>query len=392
MKLTNINKWLMAAAMIPLISAMHPVTETEQAEAPAGKVQLTGSGDNTVIRVALLLDTSNSMDGLIEQAKSRLWNIVNTLTTLKFKNKEASLEIALYEYGNDGLSARTNFIRQVAPLTNDLDLISEKLFSLRTNGGSEYCGAVIGEAVDRLSWGNNDADLKLIYIAGNEPFNQGRVSYKETVRNAMERSIYVNTIFCGERMEGIQSFWKDGAEKGGGKYFNIDADKRVRFVETPYDEQIELCNLRLNETYMPYGSLGVSKKANQVMQDQNAGTINKANKMERAVSKSKTVYKNQNWDLVDLMKEDSVAFERVKAEELPAELKGKSKTELTAMVVKNGKERAAIQKQIAALSDKREAYINAAMKKEGEPQDDLGHAMKVSILELAKKKGYTTLN
>src|SRR6187402_743198 len=59
---------------------------------------------NTKIQVALLLDTSNSMDGLIEQAKSRLWNIVNTLTTLKYHGKTPDIEIGLYEYGNDGLS------------------------------------------------------------------------------------------------------------------------------------------------------------------------------------------------------------------------------------------------------------------------------------------------
>ena len=29
------------------------------------------------IKVALLLDTSNSMDGLIDQAKAQLWDIVN---------------------------------------------------------------------------------------------------------------------------------------------------------------------------------------------------------------------------------------------------------------------------------------------------------------------------
>ena len=44
----------------------------------------TTSAENK-IQVALLLDTSNSMDGLIEQAKSRLWNIINTLTTLKYE-------------------------------------------------------------------------------------------------------------------------------------------------------------------------------------------------------------------------------------------------------------------------------------------------------------------
>ncbi len=71
--------------------------------------------DNTRIQVALLLDTSNSMDGLIDQAKSRLWNIINVLTTLKYQGKTPDIEIALYEYGNDGLSSETGFIRQVTP-------------------------------------------------------------------------------------------------------------------------------------------------------------------------------------------------------------------------------------------------------------------------------------
>ena len=82
---------------------------------------------NSKIQVALLFDTSNSMDGLIEQAKSRLWDIVNTLTTLKYQGKTPVIEIALYEYGNDGLSVRNNYIRQVTALTTDLDLISENV-------------------------------------------------------------------------------------------------------------------------------------------------------------------------------------------------------------------------------------------------------------------------
>src|SRR5690606_39380614 len=95
------------------------------------------------IPVAILLDTSNSMDGLMNQAKSRLWNIVNTLTTLRYEGQVPNIEIALYEYGNSGLSVESDYIRQVTPLTKDLDLISEQLFGLRTNGGYEYCGAVI---------------------------------------------------------------------------------------------------------------------------------------------------------------------------------------------------------------------------------------------------------
>jgi predicted secreted protein len=35
--------------------------------------------DDELIQIAILLDASNSMDGLIEQAKTQLWKIVNEL-------------------------------------------------------------------------------------------------------------------------------------------------------------------------------------------------------------------------------------------------------------------------------------------------------------------------
>lgn len=345
------------------------------------------SNDNTRVQVALLLDTSNSMDGLIDQAKSRLWNIINTLTTLKYKGKAPIIEIALYEYGNDGLSSEANYIRRVTPLTTDLDLISEKLFALQTNGGNEYCGAVIGQAVKRLEWGSNRSDMKLIYIAGNEPFNQGSVSYKETIAEALTKGIYVNTIFCGDRGEGVQTFWKDGADKGRGKYFNIDSDRKVRFIETPYDARIEACNERMNKTYISYGSMGASKKQSQVAQDMNAKSISKANYAERAVSKSKSAYKNDSWDLVDKVKDDKYALSKMAKDDLPEELKGKSKAEIEAVVVAKAEERAAIQEEIEKLAKQRQAYIDQENKKT-KTEDDLGAAINNSILDLAREKGY----
>lgn len=348
--------------------------------------------DNTRVQVALLLDTSNSMDGLIDQAKSRLWNIINTLSTLKYKGKAPILEIALYEYGNDGLPAETGHIRQVTPMTTDLDLISEKLFSLRTNGGSEYCGAVIREAVTKLDWGSNESDMKLIYIAGNEPFDQGRVSYRESVSDAWHHSIFVNTIFCGDRQEGIRSSWKDGADRGKGKYFNIDSDRKVRFVATPYDQQIDACNVRLNKTYISYGTAGAAKKRNQEAQDNNARSLSAANYAERAVSKSKSHYSNAGWDIVDKYKDDKSALKKLRAEDMPGELKGKSEAEQEAFVAAKIKERAMVQAEIAALAKQREAYISAERSKSGKDDDDLGTAINSSLLEFAKAKGYISGN
>ncbi|WP_288442081.1 VWA domain-containing protein [uncultured Chryseobacterium sp.] len=353
-------------------------------------IPLTSTVKDNKIQVALLLDTSNSMDGLIDQAKSRLWNIVNTLTTLKYNGKAPEIEIALYEYGNDGIRDE-NYIRQVTPLTQDLDLVSEKLFALRTNGGSEYCGAVIRDAAANLNWDSNEKSIKLIYIAGNEAFDQGKINYKEVVLKAKGKNIYTNTIFCGSREEGIQTFWQNGASLGGGKYFNIDSDRKVMYIETPYDKRISECNARLNDTYIYYGNHGSEYRLKQITQDKNAEMQSASNLVERTVAKSKkNAYKNDHWDLVDKAEKDAGFIANVKESELPAELKGKSKEEIQKTIAAKSAARDTIQKEIEELSKKRQGYIDSEMKKRGtEDSDDLGKAIESSIVELAKKNGYS---
>lgn len=362
---------------------------TASAEPACTSVVNEVSAKKTKIQVAILLDTSGSMQGLIEQAKSRLWNIVNTLTTLKYNGEAPDIEIALYEYGSykryDG-----DYIRRITPLTADLDLISKELFTLTTNGSEEYCGTVIQRAVNELEWGNSKADMKLIYIAGNEEFTQGNISYKTAIANALKKDIFVNTIHCGSEDVGIGDFWQDAALRGNGKFFNIDANATVRAIKTPFDPQIILCNEKLNDTYIGYGIVGKERKMNQTVQDRNAGSISSANYTERAVSKSKAVYKNTSWDLVDKVKQDKDALSRIKKEELPEELRNKSPEELKTFIKQKEEERTLIQKEINELAVKRQIYIDEQLKKEGENKgDDLGKAITESVLAVAKIKGYT---
>ena len=345
--------------------------------------------NQTKIQVAILLDTSGSMQGLIEQAKSRLWNIVNTLTTLKYNGKTPKIEISLYEYGSY-YRYKGDYIRQITPLTTDLDRISQELFALTTGGSEEYCGTVIHKAADELEWGNNEADMKLIYIAGNEIFDQGEIRYKDAIADAVKKGISVNTIHCGDRATGIHDYWQDAAVRGNGKFFNIDSDERIRYIETPFDAQIILCNDRLNRTYVGYGHAGTARKANQVMQDQNAMSISSANYAERAVSKTKEVYDNTSWDLVDRLKQDKDALAKISRDDLPADLQQLSHDRLQAYADSLAKERAAIQREIARLDAKRKQYMEEQAKEgTGEKKEDLGKAITSSILEFAKAKGYT---
>lgn len=340
------------------------------------------------IQVAILFDTSNSMDGLIDQAKTRIWSIINELSALRYQGQMPSIEIALYDYGNSSLSLDNNYIRLQTALTTDLDLISEKLFGLTTNGGDEYCGAVIQKSMQELNWSTNPLDLKMIYIAGNEPFNQGSIAYNEVCKTAGSRSIFVNTIYCGNYDQGIREFWKDCATIAGGDYFNIDANKQVVHIDTPYDTQINSYNDSLNKTYYGYGSLGVSKKSNQLMQDMNAQSEAISVKTERAIVKSKASYTNSSWDLIDAVDEGKVGVASIPEAQLPAEFQGKTDQEKNALLDAKRKEREAYQNKINELAVERQKYIDEEMKKLPEGQDDFGSAVNASLLKKANQIGY----
>jgi len=338
------------------------------------------------IQLALLLDTSNSMDGLIDQAKSQLWKIVNELAAAKCADgKKPNIKIALYEYGNDGLPSSEGYIRLVSGLTDDLDVISEKLFALSTNGGNEYCGHVINTSLKQLEWSTSANDLKMIFIAGNEPFTQGGISYRTAGTFAREKGVVVNTIFCGPFDDGIATSWKDGADITNGSYMSIEQNRKTVYVPSPYDDRISALNEMLNNTYVYYGRSGASKKELQSIQDNNASSYGEANKVERAVSKSSHAYKNSSWDLVDASKESEKVITEAKDEDLPKEMRGMTVTQRQAYVQQKADERKKIQDEIQSLSKKRQEYIVTNTPKEV-TDNMLDAAMIKAVREKAKTK------
>ncbi|MDC9723640.1 MAG: VWA domain-containing protein [Urechidicola sp.] len=343
----------------------------------------------STVKVALLLDTSNSMDGLIDQAKAQLWEIINELSYAKCDDEHPDLKIALYEYGNDNLESSDGFIRQVLDFSDDLDEISEKLFSLTTNGGSEYCGEVIQTSLNDLQWGNNTKDLKLIFIAGNEPFTQGKLNYKDATINANEKDVTVNTIFCGDYENGISGKWQHGAQLTGGDYMTIDHNKAIVHIKTPYDDIIIQLNNKLNKTYVRYGKQGYAKYKNQAMQDSNAVEVAEEVIVKRTVSKSSRAYKNTTWDLVDAEKEKDFEYDDLDKKTLPAELQNKSTKEIKAYVKIKSEEREAIQIEILEVNKKRTAYIAEKKKESKNETETLDSAMIKAIKKQAKNKNYT---
>lgn len=350
--------------------------------------------DGAVVQLALLLDTSNSMDGLIDQARSHLWAVVNDLSRLRHECKPVQLQVALYQYGNQGLESSDGFVQLRAPFTTDLDVISEQLFALRTNGGSEYCGWVIRDAGELLAWippancAGKAPVLRMIVIAGNEPFTQGSVPYTSSIPTATNKGITVHTVFCGTAPEGASTFWDDGATLGEGKFCSIDHNQTRIEIETPFDGKISSLNTRLNDTYVPYGARGDAAFARQTTQDMlNEGNRSASN--ARAAAKASALYVNDAWDLVDAARREGFDLSKVERSRLPESVRDLPDAGLAAALKEKSDERARIQADLRDLVAERARFLAENQGGDSNAPGGLGAALTSAIMEKAQANGLT---
>lgn len=375
---------LACVAVVPAAEAPSPASEQPVARlAPADP-----AASSPLIEIAILLDTSSSMDGLIDQARTRLWSIVNDLAATTRDGAIPDLRVAVYEYGNSGLSAESHHIRQVLPLSDDLDAVSEALFALTTNGGDEYCGAVIGRAVEDLAWSEGD-HFRAIFIAGNEPFTQGPVPYQDTCKAAVSKGVVVNTIHCGDESAARSGAWIDGARLADGTSISIDQNQAAVAIAAPQDARIGELNEALNDTYVAYGAEGPNRAERQVAQDANAAASAPSTLAARAGAKSSGLYNNARWDLVDAVAEEQVALEEVDRTHLPEDLQAMSDEELAAHVAAQAARRSEIQAELAELVAEREAYVTQKRAEQGDAAaDDFGTAARKALAAQLRERGF----
>ena len=372
-----------AAAINPPVSSRSSPLPVREVSGAAKTWHVPPAATGPRIQVALLLDTSGSMDGLINQARSQLWAIVNDLLKATKDGKRPSLELALYEYGNPSRASSPTWIRQIAPFTDDLDGVSEALNALTTAGGDEYCGEAIQHATNDLNWSTSEGDLKLIFIAGNEAFNQGFVNPVEAVRRAEGKGITVNTVFCGDQRDGDAPGWKQGAVVANGRFLIINQNQAIVEVAAPQDAEIAELGQKLNSTYVPYGATGSESFERQAAQDRTSMGISRSNFAQRTMTKGSRAYNNSGWDLVDAYEQKTVDVKQMNDRDLPPELKGKDAAEREQWIAARKAERERIQSRIRELSVAREKFVAQAHAATGAVT--LDSAMIAALREEAKR-------
>jgi len=341
------------------------------------------------VQIALILDTSSSMDGLINQARSHLWKMVDDMgkmtRVVNGKTRGVKIELALYEYGNQTLSSDSGYIRQVIPLSSDLDKVSEQLHGLFTNGGSEFAGQAIETAVGSLQWSSDPAALRFVFLAGNEGFDQGPVSAAKAMEAAARKDISVQLIYCGDK----EPTWEAAAKLAASDLVTIDQSQVAQHIPSPQDADILRLGNELNGTYIAYGAEGRASVERQTKADSSSAKISPKVALERAQLKSKKAYRNDSWDLVDAVEKNGKFLEQASDDKLPTDLRGKPLAEKQAIVAAKAAKRAELKAQIAKLEAERTKFVEveqATQAPAGKPS--LESELMKSTKRVATKKGY----
>lgn len=209
-----------------------PETTPTPVSSPSPSIQHTPVDSD--IQMALILDTSSSMDGLILQAREQILEIVADLQRSE-TGEQKTIALALYRYGTDKVSSDDGFTECLVPLTTDYNHIVSALDRLQAGGQNEYPPFAISRAVSELAWNSSPNVPKVIVIVGNETFSDGPVDTQTAISEAHSKKIKVLPIYCVGAQASRSAFsgWKRASYLAGTDLETIDPNQAVANLDRP---------------------------------------------------------------------------------------------------------------------------------------------------------------
>jgi Mg-chelatase subunit ChlD len=359
-------------AALAVLTAAHAAPadgEAKQAASPAPRVE-----------VVFCLDTTGSMKGLLDRAKEKIWSISNAIAGAKPSPEVKIGLVAFRDRGDD-------YITKVFDLTDDLDEIHARLKEFKAAGGGDIPESVneaLDVAVNKIKWSTDDDTLRILFLVGDAPPHMDYpddVKYPVTCKKACEKGIVINTIQCGNDAD-CTKYWQDISRKAEGAYVQISQQGGVRtVVATPFDKDLAAINEKLAGTTLVFGSKAEQSKAKDSADE--ARKLAPAAAADRAGFNAKRG-QNAAYDLLDAIKSGKVELEKLKKEELPEELRGKTLQEQKDYLEKLEKERTELRKKALELDKQRSDYIQKELEKDKEKKQS---SFDGQVLEVLRKQG-----
>jgi len=334
------------------------------------------------IQLALLVDISGSMDALLNQTKSQFWNTANYLSSAAKQGEKPVVEIALITYGG-ALDSASQHCRVLTDLTADLDSVAEHLDRIKIGGSYEFCWGAIDHALDKFNWSSQKNDLKLIVIAGNESFNQGRFDPDRIIQKAKKENVMINTIFCSRKDDAEYLSWSNAAKLFSGEFSMIDIQDTIRSKETDMDSKLIEFNDKLNGTYIPYGDDGKIYFERMLKQDRSTKLLGISFFRDRIYYKVSPAFRNPAWDLIDAVDMDSSFLEKIDTLALPKTIRNLAPAQLLEFIRDTQHRRNDYQDAIRMRYERLMKYLGPA--KKGLTIDD---SIKKILEEQGRRKGF----
>lgn len=332
------------------------------------------------IDLVFALDTTGSMAGLLDGAKRKIWAIANKVVS---GQPRPEVRIGLVAYRDHG----DEYVTKRFPLTKDIDSVQENLLTLQANGGGdtpEHVNKALAEAIRDMDWGQGQDVLKLLFLVGDAPPQEGRDGLTSSAMSAEAKAkgIVVNTIRCGSD-RATAAIWQTIAGSAGGRFASIAQDGGVvASVETPFDKRLAELNAKLADDAIAYGA--PAKRARTVSKIARRKSLAPAVAAE-AASYGARSGRMDSGDLLTALMEGSIAggLEDMDEAELPPEAAAVPKPKRTAWLKDRKAKRKNIEKEILATSKSRESFLKSEETKRGGPKAD---AFDTNVVDMLRQQ------
>jgi hypothetical protein len=328
---------------------------------PAARAAADPVASRPRVEVAFVLDSTGSMSGLIEGAKQKIWSIANDIISRK---PTPEVRIGLLTYRDLG----DEYVTRLFDLTDDIDTVFANLQSFQADGGGdtpESVNQALREAVTRMSWTKGTAVLKIVFLVGDSPPHMdyvNDVAYPAVCKEAVKRGLIIDTVQCGDNLD-TMPIWQEIARLSEGSYVALAQSGNMAMVTTPFDDEISRVSGEISRTVVAYGTGERQEEARAKMANASAASASVA--ADRAAYNLKSGGKaiQGSGDLVSDLAQGTVDMSKLKADELPPEMRSLSPAERKAYVNKQQAARDALNAKLSKLVLSRADYLESEARK-----------------------------
>lgn len=342
------------------------------------------------VEVVFVLDTTGSMDGLIHAAKEKIWSIATTMASAQ---PAPVIRMGLVGYRDRG----DQYVTRTVDLSKDLDSVYAALMDFQTGGGGdtpESVNEALHAAIHDISWSQDPQAYKVVFLVGDAPPHmdyQDDVPYPQTLADASQAGIVVNTIQCGQSGETIEP-WQHIAQLGKGRYFQVEQAGGAVAIATPFDRELAELSAALDETRLYYGS-----NEEQAMMQMKVAATDKMHESASVESRARRAAFNASaageanllgtMELVDDVASGRVDLDAIAEEALPAPLQAMAPEARKDLIADAARKRDDLQRQIRELSQERDAHVAETLAEAGGTRDSLDQKIYEAVKEQAESFG-----